>query len=252
MRRVLLIFLMLATGLVFSVSPALADKKVTIKPIDHPAPGIISLGERTGPACVVGNTHPPYWAIGDFLLPPENYKLSFNPLQGDCPASCPPPTWWGFKTTTIHIILQVAEPCTLTLAVDIEEATYSGGLDCPEPSIPACGTNLLQVVLTSSGMWDIGLPIDCDCLSLHRKYLIGFYIDSYSNAGGTVPSLVTDAGPATLCTNYNNYGSGWMDLTSAYPSWPGNLVFFAEAECCELPVPTEEKSWGFIKKLYEK
>jgi hypothetical protein len=248
----LFIFLIFLAGVTLLITPAHAERTVTIKPIDSSIPVRITQFDRTAPSCVVGNTNPAYWAIGDFLLPPESYKLSFNPLSGNCPASCPPPNWWGFKVTKIHIILMVAEPCTLTMAVDIEEAAYSGGLDCPEPSVPACGTNLLQVALTSAGAWDIGLPVDCECLGLHRKYLIGFYVESYSNAGGSVPSLAADAGPTATCANYNNYGTGWFDLKSTYPSWPGNLIFFAEADCCELPVPTEEKSWGHIKKLYEK
>lgn len=245
-------FLALALVLAVQVSPVFADKKVTVKPLDHSAWDRIAFGSRTVPACIVGNTNAPYWIIEDFLIPPEQYKLAFHPSHEGCNQSCSPPTWWGFKVITIHIILQVAESCTVTVAADIEEAIYSGGLDCPEPSVPACGTNTQQILLGSPGVWDISLPVNCDCLGLNKKYFIGLYIESYSNAGGTVPNLVVDVGPATTCANYNNYGTGWSDLKTLYPNWPGNLVFFADAECCELPVPTEQKSWGSIKKLYEK
>jgi hypothetical protein len=63
-------------------------------------------------------------------------------------------------------------------------------------------------------------------------------------------ALITDAGPAVLCTNWNNYGSGWYDLLAAFPTWPGQLKFFADADCCSPPTPVDDSTWGRLKSLY--
>ena len=87
--------------------------------------------------------------------------------------------------------------------------------------------------------------------TMERTYLLSVHFEEFISATGAVPDLITDAGPATLCTNWNNYGTGWYDLLGAFPTWPGQLVFFADAECCTPPVPVDSKTWGAIKDLYD-
>ena len=84
---------------------------------------------------------------------------------------------------------------------------------------------------------------------MDRLYLLSVYFDA--TTCDPVPDLVTDAGPASLCTNWNNYGAGWIDLLAQYPTWPGNLRIFADADCCTPPVPVKDSTWGAIKEIYQ-
>jgi hypothetical protein len=137
------------------------------------------------------------------------------------------------------------------MEVNVEEASYPAGPGCPTPGPVHCSSGLFSVTLPGSGLYDIALPINCGCLTMDRVYLLSFYIDSFSCATGTTPDLVLDAGPPALCMNWNNYGAGWIDLLATYPTWPGQLLFFADVDCCTAPVPVEESTWGAIKALYD-
>lgn len=251
MRQLISCAFILVFVLSFLFSTAFAEKEVTVKRVEDLVPGIVTMGETAiGDACVVGNTAPSAFALSNFILPPEEYKLAFRPLVGgDCAGVCQVPgSGWGFSVNTISIYLQTDAACTIIMSVNLEAATYPTSSDCIEPGPVYCESALFQVDLPSAGGWKISLPIDCPCLGIKKEYLLSWYIDST-----TCPNidLVTDAGPATLCTNWNNYGSGWTDLLVAYPTWPGNLRLVADAECCDLPVPVEERNWGVIKNLYK-
>lgn len=230
-----------ALVLVMTASVAAADKAPVIKQLEATEATPLDLGFY-GPAqsCQVGNLNPPYWAINNFLFPPEDYKLTFDPLA-TC-TICP----MGFRVLNVHIFLQTAGACTIVMSVDVEEAVYPTP-NCPSPGPVWCASPLYQVNLPAAGLWNINLPISCDCLAMNRKYLLSVHFESAT----CTPALITDAGPAMLCTNWNNYGTGWYDLLAAFPTWPGQLVFFADAECCSPPVPVEGKSWGAIKELYD-
>lgn len=190
--------------------------------------------------CQVGNLNPAAWAISNFVLPPEEYKLAFDPMA-TCTA-CP----FAFKITKNHILLQTAGACTIVMSVDVEEVVYAGA-DCTTPGPVVCESPLYTVTLPAAGLWNVGIPITCDCLTLARKYMLSVHFESAS----CTPALITDAGPADLCLNWNNYGTGWYDLLGAFPTWPGQLIMFADAECCTPPVPASEKTWGAVKELYE-
>lgn len=250
MRRLLTGFLLLALLLSLQISQAFADREVEVRRLEITSATRINLGYAPAQDCTVGNTNAPYWAIGNFLLPPEEYKLAFDPTASDC-ANCPPGN--GFKIHTIHIIMQTAEACTLFMSMDVENALFPTDPACPEPGPVLCKTPVYQVALPGAGLWDIGLPITCDCLPMGHWFLLSVEFLDCSCATGTIPDLITDAGPATLCTNWNNYGTGWYDMLKAYPTWPGDMIIFADAECCDPPiVGTEGKNWGDIKKLYHK
>jgi hypothetical protein len=229
-----------------SATSAFADKELTVKPVETITPTPIILSTSGLPVgCQVGNLNPAAWAISNFMLPPEEYKLTFDP-RATCSA-CP----IGFAVNTVHVIMQVAEACDLVMEVNVEEASYPNGPDCPSPGPVLCSSGFFNVTLPGAGLYDVALPISCECFTMDRLYLLSFYIDSFSCATGTTPDLILDAGPATLCTNWNNFGAGWYDLLGQFPAWPGNLVFYADAECCTPPVPVDEKTWGAIKALYE-
>jgi len=109
-----------------------------------------------------------------------------------------------------------------------------------------CNSGAFTVSLPSGGVWDIALPIQCECLDMDRLYLLSFSYESSSC--WPEPDLITDGIP-TPCTSWVNSGSGWMDLVTTY-GFPGNLSFYADAECCTPPVPTENNTWGGVKSLY--
>lgn len=112
-----------------------------------------------------------------------------------------------------------------------------------------CSSVLYTVNLPSAGLWNVGIPITCPCLTMGKKYLLSAHFQSMTCTAANI-GLITDAGPAALCVNWNDYGTGWYDLLAAFPTWPGQLKFFADAECCTPPVPAEGKTWGAIKEIY--
>ena len=126
MHRLLVSVLFLT--LVLSVTSALASKELTVREVETVVATPIIIGASgLQQACQVGNVNPPAWALGGFMLPPEEYKLVFDPTT-TC-SICPV----GFQPNAVHVLLQTTEACTLTMAVDVEEAGYPTSPDCPEP-----------------------------------------------------------------------------------------------------------------------
>jgi hypothetical protein len=245
MRQLLICFVVLCVLLSLPLSTTLAEREVTIKQVE-PVPSVINLGEQvTGLSCQTGNLNPGYWAIGGWASPPEEYKLAFDPLlDGSCADICSPLPGMGIDISSIHIHLQVDTACTIFISVNVEEVIYPTSPDCPEPGSVACASPLYQVDLPSAGGWLLNLPIECDCLTFKREYMLGVYFDSATDD----IDLVTDNFPSN-CTSWNDWGAGWYDLV-AEGGFPGNLKIWADATCCEPPVPVEMKSWGNIKNIY--
>jgi hypothetical protein len=152
------------------------------------------------PDCWIGNLNPPAWAISNFLYPPEAYKLVVDPSS--C-TTCP----LGIQVTDVHILLQSAGAVTIVMSADVEGAIYPSP-ECPSPGPELCASPQYSVTLPYAALWDIGLPISCDCLAPVGKYLLSIHLESIDSGPGPVPALITDAGPALLCTNWNNYGFG--------------------------------------------
>jgi hypothetical protein len=246
MRQLLICFVVLTVLVSLPLTTALAEREVTIKPVD-PVPSIISMGEQAiGDPCLTGNLNGSAWAIGDWALPPEEYKLTFDPLTaGTCFDICAPLPGRGIDVNTIHMHLQVDAACTIVMGVDVEEVIYPTSPDCPEPGPVVCVSPLYQVDLPQAGGWILNIPIECVCLTFGRKYMLSVYFES---ATGNI-DLVTDNFPSN-CTSWNNWGEGWNDLVTEY-GFPGNLRIWADATCCEPPVPVELKSWGNIKSIYK-
>jgi len=246
MRHLLICFVVLCFVVSLPIADALAEREVTIKQVE-PIPSLLYMGEQLiGDPCQTGNLTPPYYAIGGWAAPPEEYKLAFHPLlDGDCETTCPAQPGWGIDINTIYIHIQVGAAGTIVMGVDVEEVVYPTSPDCPEPGTLACASNLYQVDLPSAGGWIINLPIECDCLTFNRMYMLGVYFQSTT----TSIELVTDSSPSN-CTSWNNWGSGWYDLV-ADEGFPGNLKIWADATCCEPPVPVELKTWGNIKRIYK-
>ena len=224
------------------VTSVLADREVVVRPFDYEeiTPVIIGPVDPTS-TCQVGNLNSPAWIIHNFLLPPEEYKFLFR-SRGTC-TNCE----HAFSVDRIHVLLETQESCTVTMSLNVDKAEEVEP-GCLGPGQVWCDTGTWAVLLPDSGVWDVNLPLGCPCLS-QRYYLLSFSIDDFSCATGTTPGLITDASP-DLCTNWNNIGSGWYDMFDMWPTWPGNLIFWADASCCSPPVPVELGTWGAIKSLY--
>lgn len=243
MSRLLVVSLSVVLILSISVAAYADDRAVVVQPLKSATVTPITLGSAgAAQDCQVGNLNAPAFAIGGFIAAPEAYKLAFDP--GATCSTCPV----GMNVTTIHVYLQVASACDIVMTVDLEEAAYPGDPTCPNPGPVVCTSVPYNVGLPGAGLYDIALPITCDCVPTDRTYLLGFNIESISCT--TVPDLITDAGPAGACTNWNNYGTGWYDLLGQFPTWPGDMIVFADVECCTPPVPVGESTWGAIKSLY--
>jgi hypothetical protein len=226
-----------------------ASKEVVVKPVEPTEATQIIVGPATptapgspGQACQVGNLAAPAWAISNFIAPPEEYKLAFDP--GATCTACS----IGVRVIQISIQLQTAGACDIVMGVDVEEASYPTDPACPEPGAVLCASDLFTVSLPSAGGWIITLPITCDCMTVGRMYLLSVRFESTTCS--PVPDLVATA-TASLCTNWNNFGTGWYDLLVQYPNWPGDLKIWADAECCAPPVPVERSTWGAIKEMYK-
>jgi len=241
MRHFLLGVIVVAFAMGWLGAAVAADREVTVTPLEYTVPMPLTFGPTGGAVnCQVGNLNPAAWAISNFVSAPEDYKLAFDPMT-TCTV-CPV----GFKVTKVHAYLQFAAACQVVLSVDVEDAVYQGP-DCPAPGPVVCASPLYTVTIPAAGMYDIAIPITCDCVPIGRDYLLSVHFESHTR----VPALITDAGPAVLCLNWNDYGTGWYDIFAAFPTWPGQLKFFADAECCTPPVPADEKTWGAVKDLYE-
>jgi hypothetical protein len=190
--------------------------------------------------CAVGNLNPPTYAINNFLYPPEEYQLSFDPTPacGSCPV--------GFHVEQIHIALSFPSACSITLAANLTEPDLATSVDCPPPGAYLCDSQSYLVSVPAAGLYDVVLPVSCDCAFVrgYRYNLSVYFLQMVCNA-----SLLTDNQPS-LCSSWNNYGAGWDDLRATYQGWPGNLLIWADAACCEEPVPVGGATWGAIKSLY--
>ena len=221
-----------------------SEVEFTIKKID-PVSGVIDLGAQgIGDPCLVGNLNPAVNGIAGWLLPAP-IKFAFDPeTMGDCATICPVQPAYGIDINVIHLYVEVGAACALVMGVDVEEVTYPNSPDCPEPGEMTCASPVYQVDLPQAGSWIVNIPIDCACLTFGKTYMLGAYIQS-----ATCEFYLGIDNFPTDCTNWYDWGEGWKDLV-AESHFPGNLKFWADATCCEPPVPVETKTWGAIKSLY--
>lgn len=71
---------------------------------------------------------------------------------------------------------------------------------------------------------------------------------AWAIGGWFTAEMITDDFP-TACTSFNDWGSGWHDLVVDF-GFPGNLVMWADAMCCEDPIAQERRTWGDVKSLF--
>lgn len=234
--------LILLTLCLLVASTAFAGRQPVITRIDDPQIQQVNLGEPSRADCVMGNLNPPMWAQGDWIWGDEGYKYLFYPLDY-CQCT-------GFWPDVIHMMVQVDEfdpmPFVFDVWVDLADAVWDG--ICWVPGIEDCVSQVYTVTLDGGpGAYDIGIPIydDCACAFMNYWYFISFHF-------GTLPSrldTVTDDFPIG-CISYNDYGFGWEDLVTLY-GFPGELIMYMDAWCCDPPIAAEKDTWGGVKQLFK-
>jgi hypothetical protein len=241
--------LFLTMCLLLAGGSALAGKSIQAEKLDDFTIQEINLGGESGSRqdCYLGNLESGYWAISGWFTGAEEYKYLFWPgEQCFCPL--------GFQISTVHMLLQFTVPVSFLVVVDQEDGIWID--PCWYPGEVDCVSSTYQVDITAAGVYDIGIPLDgCQCSYMYwatpvpgfpwGPYLISFHFPELFTA-----NLITDNTP-TPCVAFNNWGSGWADLWDYGFSGFGDIVMYAEADCCEFPVSAEESTWGHLKGLYK-
>lgn len=232
------------------IAPALAERVPVVKALTdvnvqsiNGGPAAVPGAPAVPPGCSVGNLNPPAQAISGWAFAPESYYLNFDPALSCTVCSI------GFQVTQIHWVLQSDGPCEIDMEVGLFGADVSDPA-CAVPGPLACISNAFTVTLPAAGLWDIALPLDCACADPNYLYSLGVNVYEYRCDTGTNPAIITDVFP-TSCTSWNDYGFGLVDLVGDV-GFPGNLIMWADAVCCEPPVGADESSWGKVKGLYGK
>lgn len=236
----------LAITLIFClvmVSGALAQERtVTITPLSGPVLDV----DLSAPAgvCVMGNTNPAAWAIGDWIYGAETYATVFEAMQPPC--GCPA----GFSVEAVHALVQFGVedvPITFDVAVAFHETVVDEAAGCLVPGPEVCSSSIYSVTIDAAGLYDLALPIDpttCQCTFFGYGYAVSMtFVDAFIE----YPDMITDNFPVG-CTSWNDYGLGWLDLQSF--GFPGEINISADIVCCEPAVPNEDRSWGGVKSLF--
>lgn len=230
MRKMLLIALMV---LVAGTSVA---REVTPLGTDLPSPSAI----RTD--CVVGNDN-----VGGILgyydswfYGFESYAVPFNAGEESCACG------EGVAVNTIHMLVALDEFANLVVSVSILEAVDAGN-GCLIPGAEIAVSSAFTISgITELNYVDVAIPIEGPCATVGDALFLGvnFLNDNDSQFFG-LP--ISD--PPHTCFNYNDWGSGYVDVVDGY-GFAGDLLIWADVDCCGDPVSTEDSSLENIKSLY--
>lgn len=233
MRKMLLITLML---LVASTSMA---RDITPLTTDLAAPE----ASRYEGDCVVGNDdldnllgYYDTWFAGM-----ESYAIPFNASEEGCACG------EGVAVRSIHALVALDEFANLDVAVAVLEAVDNGS-GCLVPGAELAVSDPVNVSgVTELSYIDIEVAIDGPCATAGDALFLAVYFLN-DNDGQFFGLPITGPTP-TLCYNYNDWGAGYTDVVDAY-GFAGNLVIWADVDCCGEPVATEPTSLDSIKSLY--
>jgi hypothetical protein len=203
MRKFLIAMLMLSMLLV-SVAAA---REVTVLKTDLTPPVI---ADDALAACVVGNNNSAgilgyydTW-FGGF----ENYAIPIN--AGDSGCTCGE----GVTITTIHMMLALDNLANLDVAVAVLDAENDGA-GCLSPGVEFTVSPVYNVSGLTGGLayYDIALPIDGPCATVgDAQFLAVYFLNDNDSQFFGIPI----SAPANNCTNYNNWGDGYVDLVADY------------------------------------
>ncbi len=244
MRRLVLLCALAALCLT-SASVALAARTPVVKEIRGLPRYTYDAGKGLATIdCRLGNQNAPVYYVEPWFEGMESYKFLFHPQQTDH-CSCP----FGFQIVYVHMFLYFpagAINTPMKISADLEDAAWDGARGCWVPGVEDCVSLDYAVSVPAEGIYDVSLPITCGCAYLNYWYLISF---KFGLAPAARPAIVVDAGPILPCTNWNDWGSGWQDLSTL--GWNWNLAMYADAACCNEPVEVEQNTWGGVKSLYK-
>ena len=224
----------------FAVFGASYGKDLQIERIENGTidpPGLLSDAD-----CLVGNSNGVYYAIPNWIYGAETYAFLLDPMDTcGCDA--------GFDLSALHMIVQFGEedvPTNFTAYAQISGTAWNSDTGRWEPGPAVCTGPETVIEIETAGLHDVTLPLSsCGCMEMVHSYAISYtFVDFLSSQ----PDLVTDNQP-TAGTSWNDYGLGWFDLVSDF-AYPGNIIIWAEADCCETPVSDEAMSWGELKSRY--
>ncbi len=200
--------------------------------------------ERYAGDCVVGN--PDIAGIQGYYATwwwgYENYAIPFNPMNEACVCGA------GFSVKAVHMMLVLDEFTNITVQAALL-AAVDDGTGCLVPGAELYASAPVTVsALPLPDYYDIEIPMDAPCATVGENYFMAFYFldDNGGQAGGV--GLPVDSTP-TPCYSYNDWGSGWKDLVTAY-GFAGDIIMWADIDCCENPVADEDSTWGEMKNLY--
>ncbi len=152
----------------------------------------------------------------------------------------------------VHILLQFSElqvPQTFTLVADLEDAVFDSLTGCWWPGPEDCVSEPVTITIEQPGLYDIAVPISCDCAyffdasGMPYVYMVSIHFMDAVNA-----DIILDDTP-TPCVAFNDWGAGWIDLYQYFGEY-GDLIMWADLDCCEDPIADERTSWGQVKSLY--
>jgi len=215
-----------------------ADREVTVKLLDQ-QPQSVNVARSPAGDCLVGNLYSPYFAIPGWLIGLESYMYMFDAEESACACAA------GFAVEAVHMYLQFEGAESFDMSVGFNEAVWDPASGCWVPGPEICRSPIYTVAVDNPGLYDIVLPVECECAFFGYWYGISV---NFESSFAVSPDIITDNVPLG-CVSWNDYGGGWEDLNSVY-GFPGELSIYADVVCCQNPVADEANTFGGVKSLF--
>ncbi|MDO9694244.1 MAG: hypothetical protein Q7W56_05900 [Candidatus Latescibacteria bacterium] len=199
--------------------------------------------ERYAGDCVVGNSDiagiQGYY--GSWWFGPEIYAIPFNPMSEGCACGA------GFSMKAVHMYLVLDEFTNMMVQGKLFAAVDDGS-GCLVPGAEIYASAPMNVSgLFEPNYYDVEIPMDAPCASVGESYFMA--VEFLDNNNGFSVGIPVDSTP-TPCYSYNDWGSGWADLVTDI-GFAGDIIMWADIDCCEDPVANENSTWGEMKNLYK-
>jgi len=156
------------------------------------------------------------WIVGPWFVGDEFYAVYQDPSSlGTCDGVS---GVYTFDVTAVNWFVWANDVTSMS----VQPLTYDNGGDaiCPLPGDVLCGGPTYSVGLPSGGAYLLGLPFADPCC-MFNDYFAGVYVSDFPDI-----ETVTDDSPMDICMAYNDWGSGWYDLSNE--DWPGDLELWSE------------------------
>ncbi len=200
--------------------------------------------------CVMGNLNAPAFMLDTSLIDPNFLTLTFNPNDFFC--SCTE----GFRVLSVHLVVAYTDSVEFTMNYQARLAhgfpLSEPPLECHQPISQSSQHSLwpwaevyndVTVTLERPGYYEIDIDADGECAYLDYAYGISLF------SGWSENHTVATDDNSNHCPDFLFASMGeiywWVPFNA-----PGNMIVWANIECCENPVGTESLSWGSLKALY--